>query len=485
MNPLIFVCDERWSTLPLGLASFAALPPTDQPIMLAAPCSVSFPSCWRSGSPGVRSFRSQAASDAASGALAFLLAASTLGACGGTESGPVTVMVSGDPEEIAAYRAVVAAFNGTEPDVEVRLLPFADRDAMIVRLSTSIAGGSPPDVFLMNYRYYGQFAARGALRPMGPYLSRSTSFTSGSFFETAMAPFRWDGQQMCLPQNVSSLVVYYNEDLFSQAGLEPPPDGWTWDDLVRVARRLTTDADGDGQPDVYGVGVDPEIIRVAPLVWSNGGSLLDDERAPTAFAIDGAGTIAIERFLDLRTRYGVTPTEEEVEAEDLESRFLNGTLAMLFESRRVVPALRTIRDFAWDVVSMPRLSEPVSILHSDAYCMTAASEAKDAAWRFVEFALGEQGQRIAAETGRTVPSLPSVARSQAFLDPRRPPANSEVFLEQIPNLRAVPSIATWPQIEDAVNGLLEEAYYEGATALELTIEIRRTTQGLFEPQPVP
>ena len=34
-----------------------------------------------------------------------------------------------------------------------------------------------------------------------------------------MTPFRWDGEQMCLPQNVSSLVVYYNADLFRSAGV--------------------------------------------------------------------------------------------------------------------------------------------------------------------------------------------------------------------------------------------------------------------------
>jgi multiple sugar transport system substrate-binding protein len=125
----------------------------------------------------------------------------------------------------------------------------------------------------------------------------------------------------------------------------------------------------------------------------------------------------------------------------------------------------------------------VSILHSDAYCMTASSDAKDAAWRFTEFALGEQGQRILAETGRTVPSLRSVARSDAFFAPGQRPASSEVFLEQIPNLRAVPTIATWPRVEDTVNALLEEAYYEGASALELTIEINQTTRGFFEAPP--
>ena len=67
--------------------------------------------------------------------------------------------------------------------------------------------------------------------------------------------------------------------------------------------------------------------------------------------------------------------------------------------------------------------------------MTSGSEHKDAAWRFVEFALGTKGQEILAQTGRTVPSLKSVAGSNAFLDPAQKPKNSQVFLDVIPTIR--------------------------------------------------
>ena len=283
----------------------------------------------------------------------------------------------------------------------------------------------------MNYRFYGQFAARGALEPVGPFLDASSALSEGDFFETAMTPFRWDGVQTCLPQNVSSLVVYYNADLFRDAGVSLPASGWSWDEMVDAAERLTRDDDDDGTVDVYGLGVDPEIIRVAPLIWSNGGTLVDDETSPTRFALNGPAVAALDRFLDLRTR-GVTPTDEEAEAEDFESRFLNGGLAMLMESRRVVPTLRTITDFTWDVAGFPGMDEPASVLHSDAYCMTAASQEKDAAWTFLEFALGPEGQRIAAGVGthRPVPAVGGGERP--FLDPEVDPAHSEVFVERIP-----------------------------------------------------
>jgi multiple sugar transport system substrate-binding protein len=414
-------------------------------------------------------------------ALAVILLSTVVGCDGGEGDRPtrITVMVAGDPEEIEAYRAVVDAFDGAQREVDAELLPFADRDDLIARLSTSIAGGEPPDLFLLNYRYYGQFAARGALEPVDPYLRNSVAFEPADFFDTAMTPFRWDGEQVCLPQNVSSLVVYYNLDLFERAGIDAPAEGWTWDDMVNAAKALTRDDDGDGVTDVYGLGVDPEIIRLAPFIWSNGGTLVDDEASPTRFTFDGAALEAMQLFFDLRSVHGVTPTDEEAEAEDFESRFLNGRLGMLMESRRVVPTLRTITDFDWDVASIPASDAPVSVLHSDAYCMTAGSDAKDAAWRYMEFALGPEGQRITAEAGRTVPSLRSVADTDAFLDPDADPAHGRVFLDQIPRLRAVPVISTWPEIEDIANGLLEEAYYTGGRAVEVAVELATQTRDQF------
>jgi multiple sugar transport system substrate-binding protein len=387
--------------------------------------------------------------------------------------------VAGDPEEIVAYRAVVDAFNDAQGAVEAKLIPFADRDDLILRLTTSIAGGQPPDLFLMNYRFYGQFAARGALEPVAPYLRDAEAFSEADFFDTALMPFRWAGEQVCLPQNVSSLVVYFNADLFRDAGVALPQDGWSWEEMVDAAKALTRDRDQDGTIDVYGLGVDPEIIRVAPFIWSNGGRLVDDDESPTRFALDGKAVAALDAFFDLRSVHGVTPTDEEAEAEDFESRFLNGRLGMLMESRRVVPTLRTIEDFEWDVVGVPSLGEPASVLHSDAYCMTEASDAKDEAWRFMEFALGPEGQRIASEAGRTVPSLRSVAKSDAFLDPDASPANAQVFLDQIPYLRSVPTISTWPEIEDTANGLIEEAYYGGGSALEVGVELEIQTRDQF------
>ena len=426
-------------------------------------------------------------------ALIGLFGALVLVGCGGAGggSGEVRFLLFGDPEEIGAYRELVGAFEEEAPDIGVQIIEASDRTDLIARLSTSFAGGSPPDVFLLNYRYYGQFAARGVLEPLEERVQSSDEFELADFYDVAIDAFRWEGELMCLPQNISSLVVYYNVDLFEQYGGRKPHAGWTWNEMLGAAQALTVDSNGRpiraGDPDaggrtaaIYGLGVEPSLIRIAPFVWSNGGELVDDTERPTRLALDTPEALtAVSEFLDLGIAYGVIPSDVEVEAEDDEARFANGRLAMLFSSRRSTPTFRTITDFEWDVAPLPVHREPAGILHSDAYCMTKASERKDDAWRFIEFANSPEGQRIIARTGRTVPSLIEVSRSDAFLDPSAPPRSSHVFLDGVEHIRRVPTISTWPEIEDAAAGVLENGLYLGQPAEQVLRELDRVTRPLF------
>ncbi len=403
------------------------------------------------------------------------------GGSGGSLSGDVEFMVFGDPEEIQAYRQVIAAYENEQPDVNVKLIEASDRDDLIARLSTSFTAGAPPDLFLLNYRFYAQFASRGVLDPIEERVDDSDVFQQGDFYDEAMDAFRFDGKLTCLPQNISSLVVYYNKDMFRDAGVAEPKAGWKWDDMVAAAKKLTKDSDGDGKAEVYGLGVEASLIRIAPFVWSNGGEIIDDEENPTHFTLDTPeAEEALERFFQLRVVEKVVPGDEEVEAEDDETRFQNGRMAMVLSSRRATPTFRTIQDFDWDVAALPQHKEQAGILHSDAYCLTKASDNKEAAWSFIEFALGPDGAPIVAKSGRTVPSLKSVAESEAFLDPSAKPANSQVFLDTIPVIRQVPSISTWPEIEDAASPILEEAFYKGEGVPAVVGELRAATDSIFE-----
>ncbi|MER7459845.1 sugar ABC transporter substrate-binding protein [Micromonospora sp. NPDC126480] len=391
----------------------------------------------------------------------------------------VTVVLFGDAEEVAGYRAMVAGFTAANPDVDVTLSPVATQDELMARLTTSFAGGRPPDVFLLNYRRYGQFAAQGAIEPVQAYLDASNAIKESDFSPRALDAFRFDGTALtCLPQNLSSLVVYWNTDLFRAAGVPAPAAGWTWDDFLAAAKALTR----DGR---YGLGVEPSIARLAPFVWSNRGELVDDPNRPGTLTLrgDAAAREAVDWFLDLQSRHRVVPPDAEEQSESSEARFLRGTLGMYLSSRVAVPTLRTITGFTWDAAPLPVApgGVPASILHSDAYCMSAGLPDHRPAWRFIEYAMGADGQRTLAESGRTVPSRLDVAGSPAFLDPARPPRSSRVFLDAEPHLRATPRTATWARVEKEADTLLAEVFYGRVDREEGLRRLEETVRPLFTP----
>lgn len=400
-------------------------------------------------------------------ALALVVGVTSVGAQ--TGSSEVSFMVFGDPAELAAYQGLVEAFEEQAPDIEVELIHIPSMSDYRARLGVDFAAGKPADVVLINYRRYAPFAAMGVLEPLAPYLRRSEIISQSDFFDVATDPFTWRGQLMCIPQNISSLVVYYNRDLFDAAGLPYPSDDWTWTEFLDAAQALTRDLDGDGVVDQYGVGIEPSIFRLAPFVWGNRGELVVVEAngTPIRLALDSrAAREAVAWFVGLQTEHGVAPDALAEAAESSESRFLNGRSAMFFNSRRGTPTARRIDDFAWDVAALPVGEERAGILHSDAYCMAAATEDKEAAWRFIEFANSRAGQTIVARSGRTVPSLIEVASSPAFLDPEAAPANSAVWLETVDSLRAVPVMAAWVDVEELTGDELERAFYGQATVDE-------------------
>ncbi|SCL22772.1 carbohydrate ABC transporter substrate-binding protein, CUT1 family [Micromonospora pallida] len=424
--------------------------------------------------------------------LSTVLLATGCGAgSGASDGGPVRLLVFGAPEELAAYRTLIDAYEKKHPDARVQLVEASDRKDLLARLATSVAGGAPPDLFLMNYRFYGQFAAKNVIEPLDDRIAASEQLDPADYYPVAMDAFTWDGRQLCLPQNVSSLAVYYNRTLFQKYGVAEPKAGWTWNDMVQTATMMTRAANGavikgtesEGAallPAVHGLGVEPSIIRLAPFVWSAGGEIVDDPAKPTRFTLDSpAAREALKNLVDLRLAYGVTPTDQEVEAEDDESRFANGRLAMLMTSRRATTNFRTATGFEWDVAPLPVYGKPVGVLHSDAYCMPKGAKNPDAAWRFLEFAIAEEGQRIIAATGRTVPSHVGVANSPAFLDPAQPPRNAKVFLDAIPTVRALPTVSTWPEIEDVSYGILENAMFRGDRLDDVVRQLDTETRPIF------
>lgn len=402
-------------------------------------------------------------------------------ACGGeddpssgasdAESVPaITFQVTGDPEETRVYRELADGYKA-ETGRTVNIVEVPERDVHLAKLTTGFSAGKAPEVFLLNYRYLGGFASKGVIDPAGPRLDDSEVFDREAFYPLPLKAFEYDGAVQCVPQNASSLATYYNVDAFKEAGIEPPKEAWTYDEFIAAAEKLTTS-------ERHGVGLDLSTIRAAPWVWGAGGELVDDPVNPTRFLFDTPeGRRGLEHVIALQEN-GWAPNADEVDSKDVLDRFLDGSVAMFMSSRRDVPVLRTITDFEWDVAPFPTDVEPASVLHSDGFCI-AKGEKADAAWMWVEYALGEQGQEVLAASGRSVPSLRSVAESPVFLDPSDPPANSKVFVDALSQMHQLPVTANWSEVESRTDDILQELYY-GRIELDAALKrLSEETDGKF------
>lgn len=378
----------------------------------------------------------------------------------------ITFMITGTPEEQAAYETLIAGFKSTISNVDVVLNNVPD-DEFERKLATMFSASAPPDIFLMNFRNIGVYASEGALYPLDSLIASSQQMKTEDFYPAALKAFTYNGGLQCLPQNLSSPVIYYNKALFDAAGVAYPQAGWTWDDFVTTARALTKDTDGDGTTDQFGFGTSVQAMRLAPFVWQNGGDFLDDYANPSKLTLDTPeAREAITWFANLQLVEHVMPDAVAEEATSSSNRFVAGTLGMFMNSRVSVPTLRSIEGFEWDAAPLPTGKQQASVLHSDGFCVPTES-AKDpnhlkAIWSFIEYAFSATGQSVLAETGRTVPSRTAVAESDAFMG-SVPPANNQAWLDAADYMRAFPVLPQWTAIEGVITNELKRAVYGNAT----------------------
>jgi len=137
-------------------------------------------------------------------------------------SGEISFMTFGEPEEIQAYRSLIDAFKEAEPDVTVNLIEASDRGDLLARLSTSFAGGTPPDLFLINYRFFGQFASTGVLEPLQARLDSSQVFQEADFYPQPMEAFRVDDHRLTRPRTFRCSSTGTPSSTSDMAMLRPP-----------------------------------------------------------------------------------------------------------------------------------------------------------------------------------------------------------------------------------------------------------------------
>ena len=297
------------------------------------------------------------------------------------------------------------------------------------RLLASAAGGNLPDVAMISAQWFKILADKGLLMPLDQSMFSEVSIDD--MHPALLDAYTFDGQLYGLPTDLDMGMLFYNKDLFAEAGLPEPTADWTWDDFADAAKALTS---GEGAEKQYGVDIAaawgnyPFLSAVAN---SYGGDLID-----TAAGVPAIDSDAGRKTIELWNRLVV----EDQSAPGLgsDASIVNGNIAMGVYGPWAAYYFLNDVDYDWGVTTLPQGSQPATWGWGSVLVAFEGSEQKDCALRFMDnFMSQDLIEQRAADWAWTPPSQtllsdPDFAASEA-LNMTAP--QKEVLLGAIPTAK--------------------------------------------------
>jgi multiple sugar transport system substrate-binding protein len=380
----------------------------------------------------------------------MLIASIVLSACGGgAAKGPVTIsfMAWGAPEELAVWQQIVNDFQTANPNIKVSV-EVSDWDSYWTKLKTLMAANTPPDVFAMDAPLYLDYQSRGQLLNLQPYIDKNPGMLDG-FYPVTLQAYKLPDGYYGMPRDFQTIVLFYNKDMFDQAGMAYPTANWTYDDLRNAAKKLTIDSNGDGTVEQWGFATDLWDMELtwSEAIWSWGGEVINPDYTKTLIG-EPVAREAWQFFYDMMFTDHSIPDTNTTSGVDM---FQAGRAAMTTIGHWAVPGYAT-DEFKWDVVPMPTspTGGRVTSVNSAGFVVAKASQHPDDAWEFIKYCLSEAGQTRLTELGLAIPVLKSVAESPVFLNQKMVDINQQVFLDSLEFARMKPVFRGYEEWSAAV-----------------------------------
>ncbi|GAB2612071.1 ABC transporter substrate-binding protein [Pseudactinotalea suaedae] len=377
---------------------------------------------------------------------------SSSGGDGGSSGGGGTLELWGNTSiigEADSPLAQAAAAFGEEFGVTVNLQGIPTQD-LVPKLTTTAAGGSGPDIAIVDVSSIAQLAAGQVLAD----ISSQSGEVAGDFPTELLAGASYDGKQYGLPYTTNNVALYYNKAMLDSAGIAVPT---TWDELRDAAIELT-----GGEQYGYMFGAQGQgAFLFWPWLWQNGGQIVNDDMT-AAFASD-AGIEAFEFYAGMAMTDKVAPPEfiaSNASWDQYVAPFAQERVAMMaIGPWGTFPVQDANPDLDFGIAPLPSRKESASVLGGAAVGVGHHAQNAEMAWEFVRWMTGSEQMHYIQDTGN-VPGRTEVVESDwAKEDPLR-----QVFIEQIPVSRARPAIPTWGDVEWGVMANMWDSVIQGQAA---------------------
>jgi len=344
---------------------------------------------------------------AAASALAIAFAA-----CGGSSTPnngnasidpnkPVTLNVwGGYPEMDAVYKKAGEAYTAKHPNVTFTVFS-TDLRGFEQKLTTSLPSNSAGDVIIRTTDFLSRFIDQGLLAEPPADLQKLVK--GGAYNDSTLSDLTYKDKVWSVPEFLGRSAIYYNKDMFAEAGLTEPPK--TMDEVVAYARKLAkTDASGNVTRAGLSLRLSGQGSGVAEKYWiwleQNGGSIIK-ETSPGKWQANynnDAGVKTFQMYVDL-LKDKIDDPNIEHDAKAFETK----AAAMFVRESWVNGDIATnAPDLIGHYASAPM---PVkSISQTESMFVPAASQNQAVAWDFIRFLTEQQQQMSIAEIAGWLPA---------------------------------------------------------------------------------
>jgi sn-glycerol 3-phosphate transport system substrate-binding protein len=371
---------------------------------------------------------------------------------------------------------IVAEFEAQNPDISVTAIYSGNYDDTRVRALSALNSGEPAQLAVMFSIDAYDLIEQDLIVPFDDLVSTDEDRAwLESFYPALMANGAIEGQTWGVPFQRSTIVAYYNRDMFRAAGLDPDAPPTTWEELVEMGQALTDE-------DTWGLMIPSTgypYWMFQALAIQNGEELMSNDGLTTYFD-DPEVVEALEFWLSLSTEHGIMPTGT-VEWGTLRQAFLEGQTAMMWHSTGNLTAVRNSASFDFGVAMLPgnvRLGSPTGGGNFYVFQDTSEEE-RDAALRLIQFMTSpDQAAAWSIATGYMGVS-PAAYDTEALIEYTEGFPAALVARNQLEHAVAEFSTFETARVRDGLNTAIQSALTGSATPAEALAEAQAAADRLL------
>ena len=367
------------------------------------------------------------------------------------EEQTITIWRPQNTEEIEAWwTQMLDSFNeqykGQYKAVQ-ETFPKSGSDSYSEKVNTAVIAGNLPDLLLVDGPDVAGYAQNGILVPLDAFVSEEDK---ADMLDSCVKQGSYNGSLYSVALWESSVGIYYNEDILTEAGIEVPKtqeEAWTWDELYDVASQLNK----EGQ---FGITLNTNQSQItyyySPLIEQLGSCLINPEGSQTDGYINSPESVEVANFIKKFYDNGIA------NIEPTSTEFADGGSALwLATSYQISMLTAQYPDLKWGVTYYPVSNDGKAATPTGSWTVGMSSNAKDqaAAYVLLDFMTNTEANLTGSPASGYLPARYS--STEQLTQYREEPYR--VFMEQLETNGAPrPRTAVWTTLNASYNSAISD-----------------------------